>query len=106
MPNMVTFTINISQMLAYMPYMDPMGICLYAVCRFRYAICLLLCPAASTSAPRLFRSSSAVAFGGRLPQSESSGPERLRPGWLGHFGWENHGHGHPEVKTDKHKFHT
>ena len=26
MPYMVTFTINIPQMLAYIPYMDPMGI--------------------------------------------------------------------------------
>ena len=25
MPYMVTFTINIPQMLAYIPYMDPMG---------------------------------------------------------------------------------
>ena len=25
MPYMVTFTINIHQMLAYVPYMDPMG---------------------------------------------------------------------------------
>ena len=25
MPYMVTFTINILQMLAYIPYMDPMG---------------------------------------------------------------------------------
>ena len=25
MPYMVTFTINIPQILAYMPYMDPMG---------------------------------------------------------------------------------
>ena len=25
MPYMVTFTINIPSMLAYMPYMDPMG---------------------------------------------------------------------------------
>ena len=27
MPYMVTFTINIPQMLAYIPYMDPMGLC-------------------------------------------------------------------------------
>ena len=27
MPYMVTFTINIPQMLAYIPYMDPMGMC-------------------------------------------------------------------------------
>ena len=26
MAYMVTFTINISQMLAYIPYMDPMGV--------------------------------------------------------------------------------
>ena len=26
---MVTFTINIPQMLAYIPYMDPMGIYIY-----------------------------------------------------------------------------
>ena len=26
---MVTFTINIPQMLAYIPYMDPMGIVVY-----------------------------------------------------------------------------
>ena len=26
MPYMVTFTINIPQMLAYIPYMDPMGL--------------------------------------------------------------------------------
>ena len=26
MPYMVTFTINIPQMLAYIPYMDPMGV--------------------------------------------------------------------------------
>ena len=25
---MVTFTINIFQMLAYIPYMDPMGMCM------------------------------------------------------------------------------
>ena len=34
---MVTFTINIPQMLAYIPYMDPMGnewrsLCLYSMC--------------------------------------------------------------------------
>jgi hypothetical protein len=27
---MVTFTINIPQMLAYIPYMDPMGMCIYS----------------------------------------------------------------------------
>ena len=29
MPYMVTSTINIPQMLAYIPYMDPMGIYIY-----------------------------------------------------------------------------
>ena len=29
MPYMVTFTINIPRMLAYIPYMDPMGIYIY-----------------------------------------------------------------------------
>ena len=29
---MVTFTINIPQMLAYIPYMDPMGIGIYLDC--------------------------------------------------------------------------
>ena len=29
MLSMVTFTINILQMLAYIPYMDPMGIYIY-----------------------------------------------------------------------------
>ena len=37
---MVTFTINIPQMLAYIPYMDPMGyinyIQIYTVCLLRY----------------------------------------------------------------------
>jgi len=28
---MVTFTINIPQMLAYIPYMDPMGISIYYI---------------------------------------------------------------------------
>ena len=31
MPYMVTFTINIPPMLAYIPYMDPMGIYIYNV---------------------------------------------------------------------------
>ena len=36
MPYMVTFTINIPQMLAYIPYMDPMGyiyIYIYIICQ-------------------------------------------------------------------------
>ena len=32
MPYMVTFTINIPPMLAYIPYMDPMGIYTMCVC--------------------------------------------------------------------------
>jgi hypothetical protein len=36
MPYMVTFTINIPQMLAYIPYMDPMGhIYIYHMSNFR-----------------------------------------------------------------------
>jgi hypothetical protein len=32
---MVTFTINIPQMLAYIPYMDPMGKVLYGIITLR-----------------------------------------------------------------------
>ena len=32
MPYMVTFTINIPQMLAYIPYMDPMGMLSFRFC--------------------------------------------------------------------------
>ena len=31
MPYMLTFTINIPPMLAYIPYMDPMGIYIYSL---------------------------------------------------------------------------
>ena len=31
---MVTFTINIPLMLAYIPYMDPMGMCFFCSCNF------------------------------------------------------------------------
>ena len=33
MPYMVTFTINIPEMLAYIPYMDPMGMVKHPVSR-------------------------------------------------------------------------
>ena len=45
MPYMVTFTINIPQMLAYIPYMDPMGNCViiiisyYIFCERKRPIC-------------------------------------------------------------------
>ena len=43
---MVTFTIIIPPMLAYIPYMDPMGIVIY-IYNYLYDICIPLCPSVS-----------------------------------------------------------
>ena len=64
---MVTFTIHIPQMLAYIPYMDPMGICmLYTYippqsATIQYPICSLF----ALTDPR--RPSSLQHFPGHLP---------------------------------------
>ena len=46
---MVTFTINIPQMLAYIPYMDPMGIIIHQI-----AVCFICSSVISILPERFF----------------------------------------------------
>ena len=58
---MVTFTISIPQMLAYIPYMDPMGYYKPIIDSLYSYIPMLFRPLGALGAPGIFRGSSSSA---------------------------------------------